>query len=326
MTSDSSRKTAPKKTGKSPLKKKASRASSAPAPAPPPCRILVTGDAGPDIDAYLHFTGPNPPPGTKPTRLRRTLGGAGLALRILSAWATMKDNVAAPAVEIGFLPPPQETSPIFALWNRKPLDGRFKGKDRNTDIKQVWRLVQSVNPGALAKDLTFKVKKSEMPTGVATDFYPDIVLIQDDAATFRHPRGKNFRIKPFWKRKDGKGVAAAESPFLIWKMSPPFCRGDLWWKAVEAGVLDRTLVVVRLTDLRNSPVRISCGISWERTALETARELEYNPALADLRRAAHVVVVIHGEGALWRRRVSNAQETPDEFTLFFDARHMERES
>jgi len=269
-------------------------------------RILVTGDAGIDFDVYLHFAGLNPPPGAKPTHINQTLGGAGLAYRILTTWARNE------ASAVGFAPPLKPTSPVFAAWNLKPLEAQFKSK--SSRINAVWRLVNSVNPGELTKGEDVRLPEPVMPEAVSKKFIPDVILIQDDAAFYRHPRGESSPVEQFWN-VDAK-------PVLVWKMSPPLCRGEVWWKAAEAGVLERTLVAASLNDLRRSPVRISCGISWERTALDIARELEANPALAELRRASNVVIIIHGEGALWRR-TENGQS---KYTLFFDASHMERET
>ena len=268
-------------------------------------RILVTGDAGSDLDVYLHFTGRNPPQDVKPTRISQSLGGAGLAYRVLVAWAGEH------AGAVGFVPPLRPNPPVFAAWNLKPLGDRFKTK--STAFDKVWRLVNSVNPGDLATDDSFQPPQPAIPAHAGKEFAPEIILIQDDAAAFRHPRGMPLPVAPFW---------GCPESFVVWKMSQPLCRGDLWWQAVEAGVPDRTLVVVTLNDLRGSPVRVSCGISWERTALEIARELDGNPALANVRSAAHVIVLIHGEGALWRRKTGNRSD----FRLFFDAGHMERES
>jgi hypothetical protein len=107
-------------------------------------------------------------------------------------------------------------------------------------------------------------------------------------------------------------------------MSGPLCRGELWWRAMESEAVDRMVVVVSAADLRQEAVRVSERISWERTALDLAGELSRSPALAELRRAAHVVVVLgDGEGALWMSR-GKPGKAP-EFTLLFDPFRLERE-
>jgi len=52
-----------------------------------PKRILVTGDYGYDYDIYLPTNEDNPPPGTPPAQIGVSLGGAGIAHRILFAAA-----------------------------------------------------------------------------------------------------------------------------------------------------------------------------------------------------------------------------------------------
>ena len=273
-------------------------------PIAPIKRILVTGDAGTDLDIYLQFSGPNPPPGAMPTRIGHSLGGAGLAYRILTEWAGKQ------AAAIGFAPPLQPASPVFAIWNLKPLGGSYTGKP--PAFETGWRVMRSVNPGEIALQNDVQMPQSVMPPAAGADFIPEVILIQDAAATYRHPRGNVLPVAPYWS--DPK-------TFVVWKMSPPLCRGDLWWESKNAKVPERALAVVTLSDLRCSPVRISGGISWERTALELVRELEVNPALADLRHFAHVIIPIYSEGALWRRQGRDGSE----YTLFFDARHMEHE-
>lgn len=174
--------------------------------------------------------------------------------------------------------------------------------------ENVWRLARSTSPGEIIK--SFDLPMPEIPDPAEADFDPGIVVIVDNATGFRHPRGACLPHEAAWSRPETT---------VVWKMAPPFCRGELWWRAVGEGVPDRAVVIISLDDLRREPVRISKRISWERTALEIARELEHNPTLADLRSAAHVIVTIHGEGALW------CQKDGRRFTLFFDPTHMETE-
>ncbi len=263
--------------------------------------ILVTGDAGPDYDFYLHFDGPNPPPNCDPTRARCSLGGAGLALRVLKAWAG-KEN----ATSIGFARSPVDASPTFVAWHPQPTGDTFK---QNKGKDKVWRVNRSTSPGELIRGFKFPMPK--MPVGAALDFKSGVILLVDNAAGYRHPKGAALPHESAWTGEET----------IIWKMAPPLCRGELWWRAVKAGVLKRTVVVISIEHLRMEPVRVSCRISWERTALEIARELESNPALAELRSAAHVIVTIHGEGALWCSR----EDGESRFALVFDPAHMESE-
>ncbi|HPA20397.1 MAG TPA: AAA family ATPase [Verrucomicrobiae bacterium] len=264
-------------------------------------KILITGDAGPDYDLYIPSDADNPSPGVPPTRIECSLGGAGLAHRILGAWAGER------SVElIGFAPPSAGSPPTFAVWRPQGW-GKLK-PDRPKE--RVWRVERSISPDRILTEMT--LPSPALPAGVDAPFRAGVVVIVDNSNRFRHSKGAALPHETMWAGSDA---------FAIWKMAPPFCRGQLWWRAVEAGVTERAAVIVTLKHLRTAPIRVSRRISWERTALEVARELECNPALADLRSFAHVIVTIHGEGALWRRKSGDRGD----FTLFFDPAHMEGE-
>lgn len=64
--------------------------------------ILVTGDHSPDYDIYLHSDEDNPPPEAPPTKLRATVGGAGLTERVLREVA-QHDNGRAASLEVLFV-------------------------------------------------------------------------------------------------------------------------------------------------------------------------------------------------------------------------------
>ena len=204
--------------------------------------ILVTGDVGSDIDIYLHFDGPNPPLNCEPTRIRCSPGGAGLAHRILAAWAG--DTTGA---TVGYAPSPVEATPTFAVWNPQPLGKFFRPKG---ETEKVWRLTRSTSPGEVIKE--FPLPKPSLPPTSPAGFTPGLVLLVDNAAGFRHPHSAALPHEAAWTRP---------TTSVIWKMSPPFCRGELWWRAVTAGVLGRTAVVLSLESLRVEHVRIRSLIS-----------------------------------------------------------------
>lgn len=264
-------------------------------------RILVTGDAGPDFDIYLHSDADNPPSGTPPTVLKCSPGGTGLAHRILCEWA-------GDAVAIGFLPPSIPAPPTFAVWHPVPWGKATLNRGRRG--KNVWRVKRSLSAGEIHSQIP--LPPVSFPPAPEKNFQPDVVLIVDNGASFRHPKGAVLPHEKAWKNPN---------TMVVWKMALPLCRGELWWRALENNVLDRMVVVVPLECLRKESTRISERISWERTALEIARALDRSPSLADLRSVANIIVTIHGEGALWL----HSSKGRTNFTLFFDPAHMERE-
>ncbi|MBM4164530.1 MAG: hypothetical protein FJ222_08860 [Lentisphaerae bacterium] len=304
--------------------------------------ILVAGDAGSDFDIYLHSGADNPPPGTR-TTMRHSLGGAGLVQRMLAAW--VKENMAfVPVAEKALAVAKQELSeselkakieinqlekapqvsliktahissnlvapPTFGVWRPCPLGERFADKGDKTKI---WRVGRSIGSGVC--DASFVFPKPEGPAPIPDGYNPGVLVLVDHANCYRHPHGETLPHEPFWMRPDAT---------VVWKMAPPFCRGELWWRGVCAGVPARSVVLLSLSRLRTEAVRVSCRVSWERTALEIARELEFNPTLADLRSCRDVVVTIHGEGAVWRSRTTDASNDAT-YRLIFDPVHMEGE-
>lgn len=271
----------------------------------PRSNILVAGDAGPDFNIYLHSDADNPPPGTH-TAIRKCLGGAGLVQQILSEWCGTDPD----ATACHQLRPLELAPPTFGVWLPHSLGKDFAEKG---DKNKVWRIRRSIRSGPCDAESPLPTTDDSAP--LPDGYVPGVLVMIDHADCYRHPHGETLPHEPYWKRPDVQ---------MVWKMAPPFCRGELWWRAVEAGAPARSIVVLTLRHLRTEAVRVSCRISWERTALEIARELEHNPALADLRSCRDVVVTIHGEGAVWR---SWKADSPDEadYHLIFDPASMEGE-
>ena len=91
---------------------------------------------------------------------------------------------------------------------------------------------------------------------------------------------------------------------MILKTCTPVGHGTLWWHLTSRPELaDRLVVVLTANDLRKVDIRVSQGISWERTTLDLVRELQDSPALACLHRARHVILSFaRGGRALDRTR------------------------
>jgi hypothetical protein len=280
------------------------------------CRkILVTGDTGRDFDIYLHSEEDNPPLGTPPARVAVSIGGAGIVFSLLQAVARGCTN-SAQALEVGFQVSANRESdapPISALWYKYSL-GQL-GKTPDDQDALVWRTKRSINLGSVIGSHMLPAAESVADT--LKDFAPDVVVIEDNAGGFRY------------QSLDTLDEINRGSPpsWIILKSSAPICRGLMWWDLMGNPVLaDRLIVIVSLGDLRRADVRISQGISWERTAEDLAREFSCSPELEGLRRARHIVVTIHGEGAFWMERVTASEQPPGfKYHLIFDPAHMERE-
>ena len=285
-----------------------------------PKRILVTGDYGYDYDIYLPTNEDNPPPGTPPAQIGVSLGGAGIAHRILSAAAQQaaRTDEGTFKLEVGFAGKPDRfmSPPTAALWQKFPF-GKL-GKTPDDERTDVWRVRRSLSLGAVAGSQPLPT--TDLPGPVREDFEPTVVLVEDNVGGFR------FQV-PDWLQpltEDGSGPLPE---WIVLKTSAPVCHGAFWWALSGPSALrDRLAVVVSIRDLRTCEVRVSRGISWERTAMDLARELCQSPLLEGLRRAKHVIITLHGEGAMWMERVQAADGAArHRFTLLFDPGYMEGE-
>jgi hypothetical protein len=267
-------------------------------------KILVTGDHGCDYDIYLHTNEDNPPPGTPPAVINASAGGAGIVHRLLKCIAHKADGLGAQGFDfdVGLgVEKNANVSPTAALWQKFKFGALAKSKE-DQDKLEVWRTRRSLSLGRVAQPNVLPTIPLE--EAAPANFNPDVIVIEDNAA------GVRFCVPEWLQKLNGKSSAKLPR-WIVLKTSAPLCTGQLWWELLANSKLaDRLVVVVPIKDLRRAEVRVSQAISWE------------HPALESLRRARHVVVTLHGEGALWMGRPAKDRL---EFKLFFDPRHMEGE-
>lgn len=143
---------------------------------------------------------------------------------------------------------------------------------------------------------------------------PTVVVIDDGGLGFRQNTQKEA-----WP----KAILRKENPVQEWivlKMSSPVGQGDLW-RHLSTQFRNQLVVVISIEDIRREEVKVSKGISWERTALDLAEELCFNPEINSLLNCRHLIVHFGSEGAL---HVDNAAGGKA-FHLIYDPEHLERE-
>ena len=149
-----------------------------------PKTVLVTGDHGIDYDIYLHTDEDNPPPGTPPTIIRATYGGAGIAHRVIAAAA--RADAAAPALfDVGFVPAEHtDAPPTAAIW--APFELGALGATPADQKARVWRTRRSISLGNVSEPSVLP-KPSLPPPGIG------------DGRTLRvgHPRHRGRRRPGF---------------------------------------------------------------------------------------------------------------------------------
>ncbi|MBF0527144.1 MAG: AAA family ATPase [Deltaproteobacteria bacterium] len=280
-----------------------------------PCKILVTGDYSVDYNLYLDSTGSDQLSVSLPARLEVSLGGAGIIHSLLDAVAQeLCDAPDSLLIDFAhnFTEKEIKAPPTAGLWEPQPL-GRL-GQEAGDKEAQVWRLTRSLSlRGAVG--ITANTR-GILPKDAGYNFVPDILVVEDDAAGFRFGN-------PFRSRHRALTTSSDRPPWIILKMTAPLCQGKLWWDlAREEKIADRLVVVLSVEHLRLEDVRISKGISWERTVVDLVSGVKGSPILANLQRAKHVIITLDGDGALL---MSRSDQNELSFRLFFDPQHLEEE-
>lgn len=276
--------------------------------------VLVTGDVV--VDHYIYL--PEHPPVWPATATREHIefGGAAIIERLLTREDGEKADVPF-QVTLGLVKDAALYSHCYASW--APCASARHGE------KPTWRVtgelgyaeppapmpadqrgpVPSVKPG--------RAKPGARPASLiaaSSPSHPDILVIDDS--------GRGFRDTPgMWPACLGSPGTAPH--WVIWKISGGLDGGALWSHVnSNRAARGRLIVLVSAADLRRTGHPISRGLSWERTALDTARALKaftHGP----LASARHAVVSFQGAGALWVDRSGARQQS----TLVFDPRRAE---
>lgn len=268
--------------------------------------ILVTGDV--IADHHLYVGERAVPNDTRKigTLERKAEGGAGLLYRILEA--------------VGKNKPADQSFHLFdvqfglrkAVYHKLPcaFNGYALWKPFLSDSGQkVWRMAQPLGYGDPCPSPFPYAKYTVEPTIAAS-----VVVIDDGGLGFRHNTQKSAWPKAIQKKQTSKPY------WVVLKMSSPVGQGDLW-RHLSSQFRERLVVVVSIGDIRREEVRVSRGISWERTALDLAEELCCNAEIRCLLNSQHLIVHFGSEGALY---VNNSTKRKS-FHLVYDPEHLERE-
>lgn len=272
-------------------------------------RIIVTGDVTADWNVARIQKGPGSGQVWNDQDLTRAClqpgGAAMLGQLIHEMFKGREQDYAVDAVRL----PEDLASPVdsrtyhsYVMWKAVEYPENSK--------QQIWR-VESF----LGLD-SFCGGDSPIHCSIPVDTEPpteaDIVVI-DDA-------GLNFRTNASsWP----KAITAAKPEWIIIKMSHPV--GDTHpeglWRYLLEHHAERTIVVTSISDLRKCSVRVSKGLSWERTAQDLIWEFVHNPIVSSFKRCAHVVVSLGLEGAFLLSN-KNGVSTAD---LLYDPLNLEGE-
>jgi hypothetical protein len=259
--------------------------------------ILVTGDFIVDrniLPGQRRFASDDPKSGT---RLADIFGGSLLTYSLVNSIINGSDSNKAschfdleePQLEEFVSGYPSRTA--YSLWTRRKEDFGWKVEEmRGYGFSD-----------ALTQNHPYKRKETSSSCGW--------IIIDEGNLGFRND-------EQLWPDFTGKMV--------ILKCSYPFIEGKLFQRLTSAEQKPKELIiVVTMTNLRKSDVKISKDISWEQTALDTAAELNRNNKLSILLKSDHLIVMFGASGALHFNNKQDRKGT--EISLVFDPSHIEGE-
>jgi len=193
------------------------------------------------------------------------------------------------------------------LWKPYPLTNDEKDPDFET---LHWRISNKLGYGhTFRKDR--KIEEFIFNDEI-TPQKDDILVIDDGGLEFRTLKAKHKKLlKIKWK-------------FILLKMSNPVASGSLFQELIE-NHSDKLIIVTTASELRQSNVRISKGVSWEQSISDLVLELNHNKQVEDLRRCKLLIVTFSTEGAFYIENSKDEDELITKYRLLFDNRYLERE-
>lgn len=125
---------------------------------------------------------------------------------------------------------------------------------------------------------------------------PSLVVIDDAGLGFREPLVKRSR-RGVYSHWPAALFAKKYHGWVLLKMANPVMDGELW-QHLNRTCPERLVVVMEVNDLRESAVRISRGMSWERAAQDLRWELTHNPDINAIANCGHVVISFGTAGVM----------------------------
>lgn len=172
----------------------------------------------------------------------------------------------------------------------------------------VWRVSQKMGYGPKPQHFSMPEETTSAWDGPDCD----IAVFDDAALSYRFDRSAWPAFVVNGENRPG---------LMIAKMSFPAAKGDLWTYLRDNDFTKDMILIVSADDLRRGEVKISQGISWERTIQDLLVELENNAELKDLKRCGHLIISFGSEGALWIKPADTFQDST--VNMIFDPGHLE---
>ncbi|WP_455539724.1 RyR domain-containing protein [Terrisporobacter sp.] len=97
-----------------------------------------------------------------------------------------------------------------------------------------------------------------------------------------------------------------KTPTILYKTNKIDFNNKLWIH-IEKNHLKNTIVIINAEDLRAKGVKISKGLSWERTALDFVWQMKNNPRLKHLSKCTNLIIPFGLEGVIYYHKELNAE-------------------
>lgn len=294
--------------------------------------IIVTGDIVLDRHIYegeRARLGDHSPRGT---HLVEEAGGAVLTYRLIQAVLAAEEAARKDGGKAGDASSNPD-GPVCRLGRKLPEEAGGRWPEQfigyacwapypKPDSKdQVWRVSNALGYGPPDDRAGATNPAPEAPSFFqAADNLPLApgILVLDDA-------GDRFRQKAqsaLWCLPATAEPGVELPAWIVLKLAGPIGQGDLWDALMGCEPHQRLVILASERLLRRGDVRLSHGLSWERTVEHLLHELAHNPAVRPLCQARHLIVNFEGDGAVWIDYSDRAQPNA---RLIFDAAHAEGE-
>ena len=303
--------------------------------------IVVTGDIVLDRHIYGGERSTLGDHSARGTHMKEEPGGAVLTWRLIQSLLTAEFAPPPPRLEQeAGAQPAGPASPVCLMGRVVPEDARDwperligyawwepfqvpKGKDKSK--AQVWRVSKPLGYGppeagpaaappedgaATASPPFFKVANG-LPS------VPNVLVLDDAGDLFRHRNQSAL-----WLLPDGSALDEAFPEWIVLKLAGSIGQGDLWDRLSERRLKERLVTLASARLFRQSDVRLSHGLSWERSVEHLMHELRHNQAVRQLCESRHLIVNFGLDGAVW---VDFANPERPQARLVFDAAHAEGE-
>ncbi len=192
------------------------------------------------------------------------------------------------------------------------------------DAKSVWRVSRPLGYGPARRVVPPPPPAIELKPQVDqhTIDAADVIVIDDAGGECRRldSQATNGEAAAWCLPSTGTNP----HPWIILKLSGPMQTGDLWQRIqARKDLHPHLVVVVPAKHIRFGHIRLSRGLSWERSVEHLLAELQDNPDLSDLSRIPRHLIVHFGlDGAVW---IDFSDREHPKVLLVYDAAHAEGE-